>query len=520
MSSSMYPRLKNIAKVTIPGIRKSLHHQASTLFKPFFGCSTTSLRALNVGAICLIYLLSYGILRKLRKAQLQGPPVNMKPQGKHAGIDDSTIFSDANSALNIALFPPLFFFSALFYTDVMSTLVVLLNYSILLSKRSVSSGILMNCLEIFVAVVALFFRQTNIFWVAIFPAGLAVIDALKTNATSLTNKKAESINGIIQESWTHGVIHDIALQNADHQDYALVLVTIAVAAIRSPLLVLKAVVPYLILLGLFASFVVWNGSVVLGDKSAHTATIHVPQMLYIWPYIAFFSAPLVAGPLLYATVPLLPNQVGTILKTNVRIPKFRGPPNLVISSFFITGALLAVHYNTIIHPYTLADNRHYVFYVFRILRRHPSIKYLAVSAYYVSAWLVTNVLGASPSAPNDDRPLEKRDNWSPTNTARRCPPCQISFIIVWLAATTLSVVTAPLVEPRYFIIPWIIWRLHIRPVDASLSTKRQTVSNSYDIRLALETVWLLALDATVIYVYLYRGFEWPSEPGKVQRFLW
>jgi hypothetical protein len=29
-------------------------------------------------------------------------------------------------------------------------------------------------------------------------------------------------------------------------------------------------------------------------------------------------------------------------------------------------------------------------------------------------------------------------------------PCQMSFIVIWLVTTTLSVVTTPLVEPRYF----------------------------------------------------------------------
>ena len=40
--------------------------------------------------------------------------------------------------------------------------------------------------------------------------------------------------------------------------------SVVVAAIRKPLVVLKVVVPYLTLLVLFAGFVAWNGSVVLG----------------------------------------------------------------------------------------------------------------------------------------------------------------------------------------------------------------------------------------------------------------
>jgi len=38
--------------------------------------------------------------------------------------------------------------------------------------------------------------------------------------------------------------------------------------------------------------------------------------------------------------------------------------------------------------------------------------------------------------------------------------------------------------------------------------------------LVLETVWYIAINAVTGYLFLYRGFEWPQEPGKVQRFMW
>jgi alpha-1,2-glucosyltransferase len=42
--------------------------------------------------------------------------------------------------------------------------------------------------------------------------------------------------------------------------------SLIVAALRKPLIVLKVAIPYLTLLVLFAGFVVWNGSVVLGKR--------------------------------------------------------------------------------------------------------------------------------------------------------------------------------------------------------------------------------------------------------------
>jgi alpha-1,2-glucosyltransferase len=115
-------------------------------------------------------------------------------------------------------------------------------------------------------------------------------------------------------------------------------------------------------------------------------------------------------------------------------------PDFLISSLFVISAFLAVHYNTIIHPYTLADNRHYVFYVFRILRQHPAIRYLAVPVYYASAWLALQCLA---SVPNGEHALGKnRDNARPTSGMIGCSPCKISFITIWLITTALSVMTA------------------------------------------------------------------------------
>lgn len=61
----------------------------------------------------------------------------------------------------------------------MSTLVVLAAYSTYLSQRNTKSYFLSSLITINVGVLALLFRQTNIFWVAVFPAGLAVVDTLK-----------------------------------------------------------------------------------------------------------------------------------------------------------------------------------------------------------------------------------------------------------------------------------------------------------------------------------------------------
>ena len=260
---------------------------------------------------------------------------------------------------------------------------------------------------------------------------------------------------------------------------------------------------------------------VIGYKSAHTATIHLPQMLYIWPYFAFFSAPLLIGPLLKPVVPLMSERHQQICDEHFLTSAYRFP-SLLVSALAIFGSLLAIHFNTIIHPYTLADNRHYIFYIFKMIRLYPTIKYLAVPVYCICGWLVIQSL-ASPTL--DSQPAskdileEKNGTRLPSNTVYH-QPCQVSFVIIWLITTALSVVTAPLVEPRYFIIPWIIWRSHVPSNSASVPRGQLSQKTIYDVRMVLETIWLLAINALVAYTFLYRTFMWPSEPGNLQRFIW
>jgi alpha-1,2-glucosyltransferase len=183
------------------------------LFQPLIGCETSSLRALNVATLCLILPLSYVILRMLRTQTTGILGAGATKSAKRA-VSDSTIILDANTALNIALFPPLFFFSALFYTDVMSTLVVLVSYCALLNRKSPQGSAFDIMSAVIIGVIALVFRQTNIFWVAIFPAGLSVIDALKADALPAKSSMAVTVSEVLKRSWEEGYVHDCYVQDA------------------------------------------------------------------------------------------------------------------------------------------------------------------------------------------------------------------------------------------------------------------------------------------------------------------
>jgi len=229
-------------------------------------------------------------------------------------------------------------------------------------------------------------------------------------------------------------------------------------------------------------------------------------MLYIWPYFVFFSLPLLYPYLLDLAVShqFLPSALGW----NPKNSRSRFP-RLIIAVPIMATMTTIVHYNTIVHPFTLADNRHYMFYVFRLLLRHPRIKYLAVPVYFLCARATLTALGGLQRQTLSPRQRPKPTN--PPTQPSRAAGNRVSFLLIWLLATTLSLATAPLVEPRYLIIPWLMWRLHV-------ASPRET--KHYDYRLWLETAWFLVINAVTGYIFLYWGFEWPQEPGMVQRFMW
>ncbi|KAI9833543.1 MAG: glucosyltransferase [Phylliscum demangeonii] len=483
-------------------------------------CRLTSLRLLNVvlNSIFLPWTLA-SILQRL-----------------HAPLGSTAATSDiAHTSLNIAFFPLLFFFSALFYTDTLSTVSVLVCYraSLRLGGGAAGSGLRRSASLFGLGLCAVALRQTNVVWVTVFVGGLDVVRCLTAEGGEEEEEEEGEEEGegpgewrwrgrwrrVVARSWARGALcYDPPAAEAGFTDYLLTSVSVALAALAKLPRVVAVLAPYLALMAVFAGFVVWNGGVVLGDRSNHMATLHLPQMLYLWPYLIFFSLPLVA--------PAMLNMLLSIIGS----PRTRGrPPLAQLTTTTITTTLLtllAIHYNTIIHPFIRADNRHYVFYVFRwFVLRHPLARYGAAPVYLLCA---RAALSARVLTGND-RPHPR--------------PLRTSFILIWLLTTALALCTAPLVEPRYFILPWLLWRLHLPlplPLLSSSSSGQQGQVQAAGTRrwmrmrmwmwtwmrmverapLWSETAWFALINALTGAVFLFRPFEWPLEKGRVQRFMW
>ncbi|KAH7314252.1 alpha-1,2 glucosyltransferase-like protein alg10 [Rhexocercosporidium sp. MPI-PUGE-AT-0058] len=536
---------------TPPGlyIFSTLYAKLSTYGK----CSPAILRSFNVFALIMVFSYACDCRALIARTRSPGGPelrnASVAFRMRNWAYAHQKLSPDEiHTALNIALFPLLFFFSGLFYTDVLSTCVVLRVYRLFLERRgayqNTSEGLIWLYLT---GIIALWMRQTNIFWVAVFMGGMELVRTIDTNRTSDSASVNpphtwKDISLFYFKRYSRGQIHDVPLNNATVHDFVLCVISIAVAAMFQPLLMITRLWSYIGLLASFFGFVVWNGGVVLGDKANHVATIHLPQMLYIWPFVAFFSAPLI--------VPVGIMFVQRLVRL-LSLPLF---PRLmwqyllvaIYTGFALAATLVIIKFNTIIHPFTLADNRHYMFYVFRYtILKQPLVRYIFAPAYLVCGYLVYLTLCsldstslATLSRKNHPKDNDDRTNGQETMSTGAEGPTT-SFVLILLITTALSLITAPLVEPRYFIIPWIIWRLNVPSLPTKLApTKSGKVPagdgmsdkclawlkfwgwQGHDYRLWLETAWFLVINAVTGYMFLYRGYEWKQEPGNVQRFMW
>lgn len=186
---------------------------------------------------------------------------------KQDDTENQSFAQDVHTALNVTLFPPLFFFSALYYTDLVSTALVLRYYSHFLSRKNFrTSGFsetsslslfvvavlfqysaaftftmiaacttfmlvkfcfvtiswsptrfishIQSFTLVFDATLSLWFRQTNIFWVAVFPTALALVDQMSAvDMTSLSRLQ------IIRRSYSGNQVSDPSVDDASFDGF-------------------------------------------------------------------------------------------------------------------------------------------------------------------------------------------------------------------------------------------------------------------------------------------------------------
>lgn len=344
----------------------------------------------------------------------------------------------ALETLSIALLPPLYFFAHLYYTDVLSLSTVL---ALILFNRRSQHTVAAVC-----GAASVLMRQTNIVWVAM-ALGTTCIDTLVSQTLPF-----------IKQNERYG--------RSDHvygfRDIGAVLlfymrrVYLVPKQIR---LLVTHLVGYVLVLLAFGAFVAWNGSIVVGDKAAHTASCHLPQLLYFALFVLVFGVAV--------WPPLLPQVLNNMRAHWARV------------ALAVAACTLAVALNTVEHPYLLADNRHYTFYVWnRFYGAYAAARYAAVPAYVLGLAAIGESLASNRTA---------------------------GFRGCWAVCTVAALCFQQLIEVRYFLVPYMWVRLHAAEVGRGW--------------LLVELLWSVALNGGAFYVFGTKEIYW-SDFEAVQRLIW
>lgn len=210
----------------------------------------------------------------------------------------------------------------------------------------------------------------------------------------------------------------------------------------------------------FLDFVIENGSIALGDKEAHQVCCNVPQIFYFSLFVLFFSSPYL-----------------------ISVEKARGFCYFIYNNKirFIEAccAIAFIIMNlTYVHPYLLADNRHFTFYIWRrILGRNMNLSFALIPLYIYSFWSVYTEL--------------KHKNG----------------VIKTLLLFCIFVATVPqkLLEFRYFIIPYILLRIQFKVKSTWIPF--------------LEFLLYSVINYVVMALFLHYTFMW-EDNKEIQRFMW
>ena len=349
------------------------------------------------------------------------------------------------SALNLAFFPLFYFFAFLYYTDVGSTFMVMLMYCLHLDGRDWFAS--------FIGALAVLFRQTNIVWV-FFMAIQAAGPYLVGHAHEARMERQTSPATPVRFSLTtYGQLKELC-----EGLYLMLFSPQKCLTVASR--ILRTCFGYLMVAVIFVIFVMWNQGVVVGDRSAHQVVLHPMQILYFAAFSLSFSAP-------YALSRLEPFA-----------EHCKRHWILALSIIMcIVGVIKS--YGTIAHPYLLADNRHYTFYIWRRIVMRSEWSAMALTPIYLFG-----IYGILYS-------LRRAD---------------LAFKLAFPICIIINLVPQYLLEFRYFVIPFMLHRLQLRP---------QSWWN-----LGAEFITFQTINVVTLYLFVYHPFHWAHEPESIQRFMW
>jgi len=226
----------------------------------------------------------------------------------------------------------------------------------------------------------------------------------------------------------------------------------------------KSFQSYLLVILMFVTFLIVNKGIVVGDRENHQASLHLCQLFYFFSFALFFSLSCYLFNLKWI------RRVLNLIRTHFAL----------VICVVLPILCTIVHNFTYEHPFLLADNRHYTFYIWsKIFKRHVLIRYLLTTVYMLAIYLFYQNLTSNGKT--------------------------IGWLLAYSICLFASIVPQKLIEFRYFIIPYYIYRFNIKS------------SNFKEI--IFELLFNCVINCATFYIFLNKTFYWPNETSP-QRFMW
>ncbi|KAG8686441.1 glucosyltransferase, partial [Ceratobasidium sp. 395] len=184
-----------------------------------------------------------------------------------------TLLQPTLESVVISAFPLAWFFSFLYYTELGSVVFVL--GTVLAAGRGA------HVLAALMGAASCTFRQTNIVWVA-YAAAFSILQDMRRKRVRSKASEGHS---------DRSLVYDPMALDASLSDVP----TILSSGIHALPAIIGTAWPYVFPVVGFASFVFWNGGIVLGDKSNHVPVLHVPQIYYFTAFASLFGLPVLAS---------------------------------------------------------------------------------------------------------------------------------------------------------------------------------------------------------------------------------
>lgn len=167
---------------------------------------TSTLRSTNwIGGILIAWLVRSLLLLNvgMRDERSKGKDESKVQLNRYP---DWNTWDLIHTTVNVYLFPPLFFFYGLYYTDILSALSVLYAYRCYLARQNIT--------VMFAGLLSLLFRQTNIFWVSVFLGGLELCRTIPKGRPEIEFPRHPTFYNVIERSWHHASAYDPFISQA------------------------------------------------------------------------------------------------------------------------------------------------------------------------------------------------------------------------------------------------------------------------------------------------------------------